>query len=211
MTFIPAPGVAQMTIKGVWASVIPIANVFHVQRVGANENAAWSASQLSLAADRIRGGYNNFVSNLASAAVFTEVTARDLTSAIAASTSRAITLAGTDAGASTGPYEGPVIRWNTTLGGRHVGRTFLPGIGEAAVDSIGTVLAARVTAMTAAGDAFLAFLGAATDGTHLGEPLFMTVVSNLVNSGTGNRFTFPVLSSTCRPMVGIQRNRRPGQ
>lgn len=205
------PGAAQLTIKGTWGGSIPLAHIFHVKRIGANQDTAWTGPTLLLATDRLRGAFSSFLGNLATGATYSTIVGKDLSSAVAPVVEQAISLAGTDTAAPTGAYEGPVIRWKTAFGGRTNGRTYLPGIGEAQVDSLGTILAARVTAMEGMATAFRAFLAAATDGTHLGEPLQLVVVSSLPDPGDPTLAAwYTVTSNTCRSVVGIQRRRRLG-
>lgn len=208
MTFHPAPGVARISLNGTWNSVIPLVHVFHVKRSDGS-TSPFTSTDLANACSRVIGGFASFLDNMSAAIAYQSAVARDLTAEEGATAQIPLANVGADASASTGPYEGPLIRWRVGTAGRHNGRTFLPGIAEAQVDANGTIAAARVTAMTTRAGQMLTFLNAATDGTHPGAPLRMVVLATELEPPLLELQARQVLSGECRAVIGIQRRRRP--
>jgi hypothetical protein len=196
-------------LVGKWANLIELRTVLHVMRPGELLGATWTAAQLLQAANRVSGAFNLFLDNCPNVAQYSSVEMRDLSSATGEVASMATAIAGTDAAVSTGPYEGPVIRWKTGVAGRTNGRTFLPGTSEASVDNIGMLSPDRIAAMTVRATQFLAFLSAATDATHPGPPIDLAIQSSKPTTALPpTRPARKVISGSCRPEVGIQRRRR---
>jgi hypothetical protein len=107
------------------------------------------------------------------------------------------TPAGTDSGSLSVAAAGGLIVWRTAFGGRSGrGRTFLPGIGEADVDTNGrTIASAYATRMQTAIDAYLGSM----------EPADGNVVPAVISERVGN--ARQITSGSPASILGMQRRR----
>lgn len=208
MPFQPATGVGQFTVKGTWNGVIDLATVFHIQKT--SDPTAWTSVQLSLGMQRLEAALPLLAAQLPNDVGWTSISFRDLTTEEGAVGERSIAVSGVSAATPVGALVGPIIRWKTGLAGRSNGRTFLPGIAEGNLNDNGQVDSTFAAATNTAANAFRAFIAAATDGTHVGVPLTLVVLSAVAPPGELERVARVVVSNQVPLRPGVQRRRQIG-
>lgn len=208
MTFQPAIGVGQFTVKGTWNGVIDLATVFHIVKQG--DITSWSATQQSLGMQRLEAALPLLAAQLPNDVGWTTISFRDLTTEEGAVGERTIAVTGVSSASPVGALVGPIIRWKTGLAGRSNGRTFLPGIAEGNLNDNGQVDSGFAAATNTAATAFRGFLTSATDGTHVGVPLQLVVLSAAAPPGETDRVFRQVTSNQVPLRPGVQRRRQIG-
>lgn len=199
----PAQPTASVAIEWGFANAAadPTFTVLNFSKIGSSSE--WVASELDALIDDLGDAWSSTVGDaLTSDLNAISVTARQVTTGDAFSVTKTPsegTWLNVDSGDALNPWECIVCNHASTAPGRRgVGRTYLPGCRQTFVDSSGTVdggyratLASQWTAFRIAADS-------------------ITIpVAQVVYSRTYDEVA-SILSTTVRPLIGIQRDRRAG-
>jgi hypothetical protein len=209
MPFFATPGVAQLVIAGQFGNTETIVNVLHVQRKNDGLLDPWNAASLRQANQRLALAWQRLLPRVNSNVKWLELRARDLSTEFGAVDLFGVNLQGNVVGECSPPQVSFLLQWRTGMAGRGAnGRSYIPGVGEAYVDSMGRITAAEVTTWDGIAAGILADLAAPSSATLPGAPLDL-VVAHGPRGAAATGTASPILLGRLSTVVATQRRRLP--
>jgi hypothetical protein len=209
MSFVEAPGVAQITLKGRYNSQEDIVNVIHVAKKNDAVFAPWTNQQLLDAILRVGLAWQRFLPRLASVAKWTEISGRDLTTEQGVVALNPVSMTGGASGTPAPPSVSFLVQWRTGRAGRGAnGRNYIPGVNEAFVDEMGRFGQGEIDTWAPICAGILSDLGGATSTILPGAPLDL-VILHKPKSPAITRAGAPVITGRLSNVMGSQRRRLP--